>query len=76
MECYVMSRGRSQTLADALRKKHKHRGAAITPESVRMYCVSSAENERDPLDWDWLESGPIADVVAWIDIEKLLGVRH
>ena len=34
------------------------------------------EQEREPFDHDWLETGPISELVAWIDIEKLLGQRH
>jgi len=60
MECYMMSRTRAQVLAEAL----------------RMYCITNAEQEREPLDDDWLETGPIAELVVWIDIEKLLGTRH
>ena len=76
MECYMMSRTRAKVLAEALRKQHKRRAKAITPESVRMYCISSSEHERDPLDGQWLEKGPIDAVAASIDIEKLLGMRH
>ena len=76
MECYMMSRARAQVLAEALRKKHRRRAKAIGVDSVRMYCISNAEQEREPLDDDWLETGPIAELVAWIDIEKLLGTRH
>ena len=76
MECYMMSRSRAQALAEALRKKHRRRAKAIDAESVRMYCITNAEQEREPLDHDWLETGPISELVAWIDIEKLLGTRH
>jgi hypothetical protein len=65
MECCMMSRTRAQALAEALRKKHRRRAKAI-----------DAEQEREPLDHDWLETGPIAELVAWIDIEKLLGQLH
>jgi hypothetical protein len=76
MECYMMTRTRAQALAEALRKKHRRRRKAIDAESVRMYCITNAEQEREPLDDDWLETGPIAELVAWVDIEKLLGTRH
>jgi len=76
MECYMMSRSRAQALAEALRKKHRRRAKAIDAGSVRMYCITNAEQEREPLDHDWLETGPISELVAWIDIEKLLGQRH
>ncbi len=76
MECYMMSRRRAEVLAEALRKKHKRHARAIDAESARMYCITNAESEREPLDPVWLETGPIAEVVAWIDIEKLLGHRH
>ena len=76
MECYMMSRPRAEALAAALRKKHKRRAKKVDAGSVRMYCITTAEQERDPLDCDWLESGPIDEVVAWIDLEKLLGQRH
>lgn len=72
----MMSRPRAEALAAALRKKYRRRAKKVDPGSVRMYCISTAENERDPLDCDWLESGPLDDVVAWIDLEKLLGQRH
>ena len=76
MECYMMSRGRAQALAKALRKKHPRRAKAIDAGSVRMFCITNAEQEREPLDYDWLETGPISELAAWIDIEKLLGTRH
>ena len=76
MECCMMSRTRAQALAEALRKKHRRRAKAIDAESVRMYCITNAEQVREPLDRDWLETGPIAELMAWIDIEKLLGTRH
>ena len=52
MECYMMSRSRAQALAEALRKKHRRRAKAIDAESVRMYCITNAEQEREPLDHD------------------------
>jgi hypothetical protein len=76
MECYMMSRARAQVLAEALRKKYHRHAKAIDADSVRMYCIANAEQEREPIDYDWLETGPIAELVAWIDIEKLLGQRH
>lgn len=76
VECYMMSRRRAEALATALRKKYGRRAKKVDPGSVRMYCITTAENERDPLDCDWLESGQIDEVVAWIDLEKLLGQRH
>ena len=50
--------------------------ARVDAESVRRYCITNAEQEREPLDYAWLETAPIAELVAWIDIEKLLGTRH
>ena len=76
MECYMMSRSRAQAFAEALRKKHRRRAKAIDAESVRRYCITNAEQEREPLDYAWLETAPIAELVAWIDSEKLLGTRH
>ena len=76
MECYMMSRSRAKALAEALRKKHRRRAKAIDADSVRIYCITNAEQEREPLDDYWLETGPISELVAWIDIEKLLGTRH
>lgn len=72
MECYMMSRGRAQALADTLRKKYPKRRKRIDADVVRMFCVSSAEAERDPTDSEWLENGPLDEVSAWIDIEQLL----
>jgi len=76
MECYMMSRSRAKTLADAMRKKYRRQAKAINADSVRMYCITNAENENEPLDREWLETGPIAELVAWIDIDKLLGKTH
>lgn len=76
MECYMMSRARATDLAAALRKKCGRRAKKVDTGSVRMDCITTAENERDPLDCDWLERGPLSEVVAWIDLEKLLGQRH
>jgi hypothetical protein len=76
MECYMMSRPRAEALAAALHKKYGRRAKNVDPGSVRMYCVTTAEHDREPLDCDWLESGPLDEVVAWIDLEKLLGQRH
>lgn len=50
MQCYMMSRLRAQALAEALRRKYRHRRKAIDVESVRMYCITNAEQEREPLD--------------------------
>ena len=76
MECYMMSRPRAEAFAVALRKKYGRKAKKVDAGAVRMYCISTAENERDPLDCDWLESGPLDEVVAWIDLEKLLGQKH
>lgn len=72
MECYMMSRGRAQALTDALRKRYPKQRRRIDADLVRMFCVSSAEAERKPTDPEWLEGGPLEEVAAWIDIEKLL----
>jgi hypothetical protein len=72
MQCYMMSRGRAQALADALRKMYPKRRKAIDPDVVRMFCVSNAEAETNPADPEWLERGPLAEVAASIDIERLL----
>jgi len=72
----MMSLPRAEVLAAALRKRYGRRARKVDPGSVRIYCISTAEHERDPLDADWLESGPIDEVVAWINLEKLLGQRH
>jgi hypothetical protein len=72
----MMSRPRAEALAAALRKKYGRRAKKVDAGSVRMYCITTAENDRDPLDGDWLESGSLDEVVAWIDLEKLLGLRH
>jgi hypothetical protein len=72
MQCYMMSRARSQALADALRKMYPKRRKRIDADVVRMFCVSAAEAERDAVDCDWLEGGPLGEVAAWVDIERLL----
>jgi hypothetical protein len=72
MECYLMSRGRAQALAEALRKLHPKQAKRIDADVVRMFCISSAEAERDPMDPEWLERGPLSVVSAWVDIEALL----
>jgi hypothetical protein len=72
----MMSRPRAEAVAAALRRKYGRKAKGADAGSVRMYCISLAENERDPLDCDWLESGPLDEVVASIDLEKLLGQRH
>jgi hypothetical protein len=72
MECYMMSRGRAQALAEALRKMHPKQRKRIDADAVRIFCISSAEAERDPTDPEWLEHGPLDEVTAWIDIEQLL----
>jgi hypothetical protein len=68
----MMSRGGEQTLADALRRMHRKRRRRIDADVVRIFCVSSAEAERDPTDAAWLERGPLDEVTAWIDIEQLM----
>ena len=72
MECYMMSRGRAQALAEALRKKYPKLRKRIDADAVRIFCVSSAEAERNPTDPEWLERGPLDQVSAWINIEQLL----
>ena len=72
MECYMMSRGRAQALAEALRKKYPKLRKRIDADVVRIFCVSSAEAEGNPTDSEWLERGPLDQVSAWINIEKLL----
>ena len=72
MQCYMMSRARAQALAEALRRLHPKRRRQIDPEAVRIYCVSSAEAERDATDAEWLDTAPLDEVADWIDIEKLL----
>jgi hypothetical protein len=72
MQCYMMSRGRAQALADALRKMYPKRRKAIDPDVVRMFCVSNAEAESGAVDAEWLERGSLAEVAAWVDIERLL----
>jgi hypothetical protein len=71
MQCYVMSRGRAQALAEALREVHPKKRKRIDGDVVRIFCVSSAEAERDSTDSEWLENGPLDEVSAWIDIEQL-----
>ena len=72
MECYMMSRGRAQALAEALRKKYPKLRKRIDADVVRIFCVSAAEAERNPTDPEWLERGPLDQVSAWINIEQLL----
>lgn len=72
MECYMMRRGGAQTLADALRRMYQKHRRRIDADVVRIFCVSSAEAERDPTNPDWLERGPLDQVTAWIDIEQLM----
>jgi hypothetical protein len=43
MECYMMSRGRAQALADTLRKRYPKRRKRIDADVVRIFCVSNAE---------------------------------
>jgi len=68
----MMSRGGEQTLADALRRMYQKRRRRIDADVVRIFCVSSAEAERDTTDPEWLERGPLDEVTAWIDIEQLM----
>jgi len=68
----MMSRGGEQTLADALRRMYQKRRRRIDADVVRIFCVSSAEAERDTTDHEWLERGPLDEVTAWIDIEQLM----
>ena len=68
----MMSRGGEQTLADALRRMYQKRRRRIDADVVRIFCVSSAEAERDTTDPEWLELGPLDEVTAWIDIEQLM----
>ena len=72
MECYMMSRGRAQALADALRKMYPQHRKRIDADVVRMFCASSAEAESNPIDPEWLERGPLDEVAGWIDIDQLL----
>jgi hypothetical protein len=72
MQCYMMTRQRAQALAETLRKMYPKRRKQIDPEAVRIYCISSAEAERDATDAEWLDAAPLSEVAAWIDIEKLL----
>ena len=44
----------------------------IDADTVRIFCVSAVEAERNPTDPDWLERGPLDEVGAWIDVEQLL----
>ncbi len=76
MECYMMSRERAQALAKALRDMHPRHRKRIDADVVCMFCMSSVEAEKIPTDPEWLEHGPLVEVAAWIDIEKLLGARH
>lgn len=68
----MMSRARAQALSAALRSKYPKLGKRIDADVVRIFCQSSAEAERDPTDAEWLEQGPLDQVVAWIDVEHLL----
>jgi len=72
MECYMMSRARAQALAGGLRSKYPKLGKRIDADVVRMFCQSSTEAERDPTDAEWLERGPLDQVVAWVDVQRLL----
>lgn len=72
MQCYMMSRKRAEALADALRAKHPKLRKRIDADVVRMFCQSNAEAERDPTDAEWLERGPLPEVVAWVDVQRLL----
>jgi hypothetical protein len=72
MECYLMSRERAQSLAEALRKLHPKHARRIDADVVRMFCVSSAEAEHNPMDPEWLERAPLSEVAAWVDVEQLL----
>ena len=51
---------------------YQKRRRRIDADVVRIFCVSSAEAERDPTDPEWLERGPLDEVTAWIDIEQLM----
>jgi hypothetical protein len=72
MECYMMSRARAQSLADALRKMYPKYRKRIDADLLRIFCAGSAETEPNPTDPEWLERGPLDEVTAWIDIEQLL----
>lgn len=72
MQCYVMSARRAEAVAGALRTRHPKLRRRIDADVVRMFCQSSAEAERDPVDSAWLEQGPLDEVVAWVDVERLL----
>lgn len=72
MQCYMMSRGRAQALAGALRKKYPKQRKRIDADAVRMFCVSNAEAESGAADPDWLERGPLDEVVAWVDVAQLV----
>ena len=72
MECYMMSRGRAQALADALRKMYPKQRRRIDADVVRMFCISSAEAEQNPIDPEWLERGPLVEVTAWVDIDQVV----
>ena len=68
----MMSKTRAQALADALRKMYPKRRRRIDADAVRIFCVSAAEAERDAVDAEWLEGGPLGEVAGWIDIERLV----
>jgi hypothetical protein len=72
MQCYMMSPTRAKALAEALRKMYPKRRKKIDADAVRIYCVSNAEADADPTDSEWLDRGPLGEVAAWIDIDKLL----
>ncbi len=72
MQCYMMSRGRAQTLADVLRKKYPKQRKRIDADAVRMFCVSNAEAESGAADPDWLERGPLDDVAAWVNVDQVV----
>lgn len=72
MECYMMSRGRAQALAEALRELHPKLRKRIDADAVRIYCVSAAEAEHNAIDPDWLERGALDEVSAWINIEQVV----
>jgi len=72
VQCYMMSRGRAQVLAEALRKKYPKKRKRIDADAVRMFCVSNAAAERGAADPDWLERGPLDEIVAWVDVEQVV----
>jgi hypothetical protein len=47
-------------------------GKRIDADVVRMFCISSAEAERNPTDPEWLEHGPLDEVAAWVAIDELM----